>query len=242
MSLHRLTREWLASAPERCLILSPTATRQPGLAEPRVSLPEHRAWLENAQRMRANRYRQDGAVTDRDLVHGRWISPEDTHAYQLLVCDKFGMVIGSMWYADDPSPNLRELHCYHPTTADALEGVRRQARRDGIGFTEMGGWAATTARANLLLLLLTGVFHRARTPSLAAVIITTRHKANCIIRTMGGTSPAVAPYWDDRFQCEMELLVIDSRVRNSAYEAEVEALAAVLSQIPVIAWVEERGL
>ncbi len=235
MALHRIPSQWVQAVPDRVRLLVPKAGLCPSLSRPTVDRDAHYHWLTNTQRFRARSYLADGAVQASDVVLGRWICPEDGTALQLVLCDRFGLMVGALWIELHPSPILEELHCYHPTTRDALARERRRARTEGVGFIEMGGWVATSSRANLLLLLLTGALHQALPPSLASVVITTRRRAHEMIRAMGGTSPHGQPYMDDRFGCAMELLTLDSRHRDTPYQADCDALMPMVPQIPVLA-------
>jgi hypothetical protein len=178
-----------------------------------------------AQRLRGRSYLVDGAVmADQLSPDDRWVAPGDESVWHLVIVAPSGPT-ATLWYAEHAPQQMTDMHSYHPSTADSLRAVLARAAQEGISVSEMGGWVATSDRANLLILLFALAVHRTLPPSLAPLIITARHDASRMLVMHGLADRCGAtPYLDDRFGCEMELLVADSRTRATQHEDNITAL------------------
>jgi hypothetical protein len=101
-----------------------------------------------------------------------------------------------------------------------------RARREGLGYAEVGGWAvAETGRCTSegLVLALAGYsLGRVLGGTLGITTATVRHCSSTILRRLGGSAlevgdRSVPSYHDPRYKCEMELLRFDSRHPNPKY-------------------------
>jgi hypothetical protein len=129
------------------------------------------------------------------------------------------------------------------TLRNAVESEIASARREGLGYAEIGGWAATKeggCSSEGLVLALAG-FSLARIlgGSLGITTATARHKSATILRRLGGASleadgSTIAPYYDPTYRCMMELLRFDSRAPNARYAELIEQLRGRLAAVQVI--------
>jgi hypothetical protein len=84
--------------------------------------------------------------------------------------------------------------------------------------------------------------------ALGVSTVTTRHGSSSILRRIGG-SPLVSrgselpPYFDQHYNCEMEILRFDSERPNPRYQSWIDDCRTYLQTAPVIyAKSEERSL
>jgi hypothetical protein len=110
-------------------------------------------------------------------------------------------------------------------------------------YAELGGWAVAReyrhSGEGLLLALSAYSLGRAFGGALGLTTATVRHASSTILRRLGGESlevdgTPVPPYFDARYQCQMELLRFDSRAPNPRYGAVVEMLTNRLATVPVV--------
>lgn len=207
------------------------------LGHARVDYTVHRLQRQSAQRLRGRVYRMDGAVRDDQLTcDERWEAPRDASVWHLVVSHPEKHILATMWYDEHPPRHLNQMHSFHPATRKQLQAVVDRAKDERLKLAEMGGWVAVSPVSNLLILTLALAMHRHLGPSLAPVIITTRHDASAMLVKHGGAERCGAEsYWDERFGCDMELLVVDSRVRQTAYESGLNTMADRLSMVPTLA-------
>jgi hypothetical protein len=118
------------------------------------------------------------------------------------------------------------------------------AKRQGIGFCEVGGWAVAEGNrcTSEGLVLALGSFSLARLLGDALVVTTAtvRHCSSTILRRLGGgdlslEGQKIPSYYDPRYKCEMELLRFDSRRTSPKYNGLVELLKAKLTEVAVFA-------
>jgi hypothetical protein len=125
----------------------------------------------------------------------------------------------------------------------AVESEIASARREGLGYAEVGGWAATKesgCTSEGLVLALAG-YSLARICGgvLGLTTATVRHRSSTILRRLGGSSlevdgSSVPSYFDPTYQCTMELLRFDSRHPNAKYLGLIERLRERLANARVI--------
>lgn len=211
--------------------------------------------LGDVQRLRGRVYLQDGAIERHQLTaDGRHHTPEDEKSWHLVMLDRVGQVAACVWYmahAPDVSvARLRMRHCAlarHPVWRDtlwgAVESELESARREGLGYAEVGGWAVTESSRRTtegLVLALAGYsFGRLLGGTLGITTATVRHCSSTILRRLGGTDlrlgdRAIPSYHDPEYDCQMELLRFDSRHPSPKYGALVEMLREKLSDVVVL--------
>jgi hypothetical protein len=119
-----------------------------------------------------------------------------------------------------------------------------RARRHGLQYAELGGWAVAREHRRtgegLLLALAAYSLGKAFGGALGLTTATVRHASATILRRLGGASlevdgRAVPAYYDPRYRCDMELLRFDSRQPNPKYGPIIDELKQRLATVPVIA-------
>jgi hypothetical protein len=257
MMLNRLLHRNISSIESRLVLLAPRGASFPASFENvDVDHARHAALVADVQRLRGGVYLRDGALEPHQLTRdGLHQTPEDRRSWHLLMLDKVGRVNACVWYMDHPatvSPDrLRVRDCplaHEPTWRDTLWAAVRSelvtARREGLGFAELGGWAVTESSrctSEGLVLALAGFsLGRVLGGTLGMTTATVRHCSSTILRRLGGSDlwagdRKVPSYHDARYKCEMELLRFDSRFPNPKYGSLVAQLAAKLADILVIA-------
>lgn len=244
----------------RLLLLAPTDTYVPETLTSAVRNPQYRAsLLAGLQRLRGQTYLEDGAIDDSELEpDGRFVQDVDEYAWHLVSLNGRGDVCGCARYtthsrrvpfADTTmsrSPLSRGAE-WGPRFRQAVESEIEIAARLGVDYVEVGGWALTpelrcTTEALRIAL---GMFSLARLfgGCIGLTTATRRHCSASILRRIGGQSlawhgTAIPGYFDDRYDCEMEVLRFDSSRPNPRFEPWIEDLRCHLAAVPVI-WTSE---
>jgi hypothetical protein len=124
-----------------------------------------------------------------------------------------------------------------------MESEMASARRQGLGYAEIGGWAATKescfSSEGLMLVLAGFSLSRICGGALGVTTATARHSSAAILRRLGGSSlevdgSSIPPYYDPTYRCTMELLRFDSRSPNARYAGLIEQLRERLATVRVI--------
>jgi hypothetical protein len=230
----------------RLILLAPPNAGIPGsFARVETSSQHHERLLRGVQRLRAKLYTDEGAIRDSEVSRdGRHRQPVDQRAWHLLSLDRNGEVCGCSRYIAHPNTvafsqlGVRKAALAHSgewgmplrTAIDAEVG---EARRRGIAYVEVGGWALDPAmrRSTEALRIALATFSLARILG-GCVGITTATTRNCsaaILRKIGGRPLEVGkvelpPYYDPQYECEMELLRFDSAQPNPRFESWIEDL------------------
>jgi hypothetical protein len=200
-------------------------------------------------------YLGDGAIeADQLLPDGRHQTPEDEKSWHLVIVDEQRRITGSIWYLEhEYMPTFEQLRVRdcplarqeieRATLRAAVEADIARARREGVRYAEVGGWAvAKESHLSDCLLLVLSICGLSQIFGGALVIATAtvRHSSAAILRRMGG-SPlqadgfVVPAYYDRRFKCEMELLRFDTRRPSVRFERLVASIREKFAFIPVIA-------
>jgi hypothetical protein len=247
----------VAAVGQRLVLLAPPASVIRGrYKNVRVNQRAHRTLLQEMQRLRGGIYLADGAIEGNDLsADGRHRTPEDDRSWHLLMLNGAGRISGCVWYREHentvPSRQLRVRNCplaqaaeWRSTLWQAVEGELARARRDGLRYAEIGGWAvAPESRCSsegLVLALAAYSLGRIAGGALGLTTATVRHSSSTILRRIGGSSleaegVPVPSYYDPRYKCHMELLRFDSRRPAGPYSAAVDALERRLEEVLVVA-------
>jgi hypothetical protein len=253
---HLLNRS-IAAVNNRLVLLAPPGATIPASFENVEIDPNRRTELvAEMQGLRGRTYLRDGAVQPDQLTRdGLHRTPEDERSWHLLMLDKLGRVSACVWYMQhDPTisgERLRVRDCplaHQPQWREvlwaALELELARARREGLGYAEVGGWAVSESSrcsSEGLVLALGGYsLGRALGGTLGMTTATVRHCSSTILRRLGGLALKVGErclpsYYDPRYACEMELLRFDSRHPNPKYGGFVELLKDKLSEVLIIA-------
>ena len=211
--------------------------------------------LAEIQRLRGGIYMRDGALHSHQLsVDGRHCTDEDDHSWHLIVLNRAGRVSACIWYRDlgrrasfdqlrvGSTPLAATDHRERVTSA--VEDELDRARRNGLSYAEVGGWAvAPESRCTSEgLLLALGAYSLGRLlgGALGMTTATVRHASSTILRRLGGCSlesggEEIPSYYDPKYRCMMELLRFDSRRPSAKYAGLVERLCEKLIEVPVLA-------
>ena len=215
----------------------------------------HESLLHGAQRLRGRLYREDGAIRASEISRdGRLVHAADARGWHVLALDRNGEVCGCSRYLAHPNTvDFLQLGVHESAFAHSRDGgaILRtavdleiaRARRRGIAFVEVGGWALDpsmrcTAEA-IRIALATYSLARILGGCIGIAAATKRHCSAAILRRIGGrplqiNEFEVPSYYDPRFACEMELLRFDSDQPNPRFETCIEDLCAYLTSALVI--------
>jgi hypothetical protein len=166
-----------------------------------------------------------------------------------------GRVSSCAWYLEHDETaqfeNLRVRNCplvragrWREKLYRAVESELQRARQNGLRYAEVGGWAVAKASRctseGLLLALAAYSLGRSFGGALGLTTATVRHSSSTILRRLGGSllefgGSIVPPYYDPKYQCEMELLRFDSRKPSAKYGGLIELLGGRLQNVSVVA-------
>lgn len=240
----------------RLVLLAPPEARIPGgFANIESGSRQHEHFLHAAQRLRAKLYREDGAIRESEISwDGRHQHPADERAWHVLSLDGNGEVCGCSRYIAYPNTvhfsqlGVRNAALAHSAEwgmklRGALDAEVAEARRRGLAYVEVGGWALDssmrrTAEA-VRIALATYSLARLLGGCIGLTTATRRHCSAAILRKIGGRPPRIGndempSYYDPRYECEMELLRFDSAEPNPRYEPWIEDLRRHLAAALVL--------
>ena len=252
----RLLERSIAALQGRLLVVAPRIVERDAPFTNVVADPAKRwAVLREVQRVRGAIYLHDGALQRHQLSSdGRHHTDEDERSWHLLFLNRHRRVSACVWYLDQGlAPvfdRLRVLgtppmqnEASRDKLFDAVQSELCRARRDGLAYAEVGGWAvAPQSRCTSEgLLLALGAYSLGRLlgGSLGMTTATVRHASSSILRRLGGSplesrGEAIPAYYDPKYRCMMELLRFDSRYPNAKYAGLVDRLCENLVDVPVI--------
>ena len=248
----------LASIGERIVLLAPSASATAGMfSNVVVDEPRHRQLVRHVQRFRAGIYLNDRAIQPHQLSSGGLHQTlEDQVAWHMVSFGRDGQVNACALYLehDDPTAfdDLRVRHSamalnpeWRPRLVAAVASELARARRDGLRYVELGGWAVAescrgTSGPLALALAVYGFSRRGARGALGMTTATFRHCSATILKRLGGSrfeidGAELPPYFDSGYNCMMELLRFDSRRPNPRYVRLIDALGERLADVPVIA-------
>jgi len=213
----------------------------------------HDQLVREMQQLRGSVYLDDGAVR-RLSKEGLHQTPEDRQSWHLLMMDDQGHVSACVNYLEyDNGVSVDELRVgdsplarvakWRNTLRAAVGAELAQARREGLRYAEIGGWAVSkdsrcTSEGLVLALALYSVGSICG-GGLGLTTATVRHCSSSILRRIGG-SPLVAdgvtvpPYFDPKYGCVMELLRFDTRRPSAKFAGVIEMLKNKLADVLVI--------
>jgi hypothetical protein len=227
---------------EHLILLAPPCASAANFGALQVDPLRHKLLLREAQRLRGRVYLRDGAITARQLTRdGRLVHSHDTRGWQLLVLNHEQRVAGCIRYASqDDNVSFSELGvadsalAHSPTWGTrlrrAVEAKREDARRRGIGYAEVGGWALMeelrySKEALRITLHIYGLM-KFLGGALATATATLRHNSSSILRKLGGQGlihdgVPLPSYYDPQYECDMEILGFDSDCPSAKYEEKI---------------------
>lgn len=219
------------------------------------SASRHEQLMAGLQRLRGKLYLADGAIRSHQIAaDGRHRLRDDDQAWHVLALDERGEVAGCSRYVAHPNTvGFHRLAVRNAAVASSLEwGTMfrdavaediEAARRRGVAYVEVGGWALTPklrrTREALRLALATYGLARALGGCIGIATATKRHCSSEILRRIGGRRLNLdqidfPPYYDPQYGCEMEVLRFDSIEPSPRFEAWVNSLSSYWLTAPVI--------
>jgi hypothetical protein len=237
------------------------------LAPPHAIIPEafinvtfdserHNHLVHEMQAVRGAIYLDEGNVRHDQLsADGRHQTPEDENSWHLLWKDSSGQVSSCAWYLEHENTtsmhNLRVRHCPLAATEEwreklqgAVESEIARARRHGLRYAEVGGWAVSKARRcsseGLVLALAAYGLCRMLGGALGITTANVTHSSSSILRRLGGSylefeGTPMPAYFDPSYNTRIELLRFDSRRPSGKYVGLIEMLKSRLAEVPVFA-------
>ncbi len=212
--------------------------------------------IREMQRLRGSIYLSEGNVKREQLtVDGRHQTPEDDKSWHLLMVDRDSRVRSCALYLEHENTvtlhDLRVRHCpllYNPQWRETLTGAVQseilRARRDGLRYAELGGWAIEKQRRGtpegLMFALATYALSRKLGGALGITTANVAHSCSSILRRFGGAflefeGKTVPAYFDARYNTEIELLRFDSRAPGPRYARLIDIVQRKLESVPVVA-------
>jgi hypothetical protein len=249
-------RPLLSHSRNDVVVLAPARTTLPDIFRNKIQdLKHHDYLLAEMQRFRGKIYSSDGAIKASDLTEdGRHRMAVDERSWHVLSLDSDQRVCACLRYLDETEAesfdNLWIRNSALSRIAELGSRFRRvietqvqAARRNHLGFGEVGGWAVAEEHRHTLepvrIILATYALLRLLGDALGVATATIRHHSAAILRRIGLNAltecgEELPPYFDPQYGCLMEALQFDSRHPAPKYEAWVSKLVETLRAAPVI--------
>jgi hypothetical protein len=211
--------------------------------------------LAKMQKLRGRVYKFDGAIRSNQLTaDGRHKLSVDESSWHVLSLDADGEVVACLRYLEEShASNFDNLRVRHAAVARCpLQGARfrravemeiERARRQGLGFGEVGGWAVREDHRwtleSLRIVLATYALLELLGSCLGVATATFRHSSATILQRIGLTTletdgEEISPYRDPQYGCLMQILRFDSRFANPKYREWILNLMVDLANAPVV--------
>jgi hypothetical protein len=206
------------------------------------------------QRLRGSVYVEDEAIQAADLTgDGRHELPIDRQSWHVLAMSE-GKICACLRFLDETSAaTMDQLWIRHaglaknsslsPLFRMTVDGEIARARREGLRFGEVGGWAiAKESRCSLQasrILLAMYALLELLGGCVGLATATLRHGSAGLLRRIGlmgadADGTALPRYYDPHYGCEMELLRFDSRRPAQKYADRVRDYILELASSPVV--------
>ena len=244
------------SNPHQMVLLAPSLAHVPqDFTVATVDPSNHKQLLSGMQRLRGALYLEDGAIRPEQLTEdGRHELPVDNRSWHLLTLDKDRNVSACSRYIAHPkSVSYRNLELTHSALAAnpiwgrvleaAVEAEITFARKLGLAYAEVGGWAVSheqrcTTEA-LRIALATYTLANLLGGCIGVSTATVRNCSASILKRLGGVAMNVAgqilpAYYDPQYDCEMEILRFDSRYPAPRFQRWMDDLRVKMLGAPVI--------
>ncbi len=252
----KLLERNIAAVEERLVLVAPPQVAVPGaFTNVIVNSARHSRLVREMQAMRGNVYLDGGYLTPEQLSSGGLHqTPEDEKSWHLLITDTTGRVSSCGWYLNHANTasveDLRVSRCplarvgeWRDKLYRAVESEISRARRDGLYYAELGGWAVTKDRrctSEGLVLALAGYgLSRLLGGAIGMTMANVTHSSSSILRRLGGSylevdGAAMPAYYDPAYRTMIELLRFDSRIPSEKFTGLIELAKASLSRVPVV--------
>jgi hypothetical protein len=260
----KLLERNIASIERRLVLLAPPQAALPeAFTNVTIDATRHKQLVREMQSVRGSIYLHEGNLKHDDLsADGLHQTPEDKSSWHLLWTDAAGQVSSCAWYLEHENTtsiqSLRVRHC--PLTRveewrDKLHGAVAseiaRARRDGLRYAEVGGWAVSKDRRctseGLVLALAAYGLCRMLGGALGITTANVTHSSSAILLRLGGShlefnGTPMPAYFDAKYNTNIELLRFDSRRPSAKYLGLIEMLKTKLASVSVIANAVEAGV
>jgi len=214
------------------------------------------ASIREMQKLRGSIYVMEGNIKADQLTRdGRHQTAEDDKSWHLLMLNPDRRVRSCALYLEHDNSvtmdDLRVRHCplldqeqWRETLTGAVESEIERARRDGLRYAELGGWAIEKERRGtpegLVFALATYALSRMLGGALGITTANVAHSCSSILRRFGGSflefgGKTVPAYFDPRYDTDIELLRFDSRAPGARYARLIDLVQRKLEQVPVLA-------
>jgi len=216
---------------------------------------ENTRLIHEMQTLRGSIYLEEGNVKRRELTaDGRHVTPEDDKSWHLLMTDERGRVRSCVLYLEQDAANsiedLRLRECPLVTcpasgskVTVAVESEMGRARRAGLGFAELGGWAISKERRRspdgLMMALAAYGLCRMLGGALCITTANVAHSCSSILRRLGGAylefeGAPIPSYFDPRYNTAIDLLRFDSRSPSPKYAELIQIVMSKLANVWVV--------
>jgi hypothetical protein len=247
----------IATIGQRLVLVAPPDVTVPA-AFKRVTTDSvrHQRLVGEMQAVRGTVYLQGGYLRPEQLsAGGLHQTPEDNKSWHLLMTDATGRVSSCGWYLNHPNTvsieDLRVRHCPLARIAEwrgklhaAVDSEIRRARRAGLYYAELGGWAVPRERrctSEGLILALAGYgLSRLLGGAIGITAANVTHASSSILRRLGGSylesdGMTLPAYYDPAYNTMIELLRFDSRRPSAKFCGLIDMARASLTTVSVIA-------
>jgi hypothetical protein len=252
----KLLERNIASIERRLVLLAPPQATLPGTLNNVIVDPvRHAQLVREMQSLRGSIYLDEGNVTQQQLSDGLHQTPEDKKSWHILMTDAFGKVTSCAWYLDLANTtsvqNLRVRNCplakleeWRDRLLGAVESEIARARRDGLRYAELGGWAIAKERRctpeGVMMAFSTYALSQLLGNALGITTANVVHSCSSILRRLGGAhleyeGTPIPAYFDPKYNTEIELLRFDSRQPSRHYAGLIDSVRKTLGHVTVIA-------
>lgn len=251
-----LLERQIAAVEHRLVVVAPAHAVVPGIFRNLCANSlRHKELIHEMQTLRGSVYLADGALRADELTpDGRHETPDDARSWHLLTVDDEHRVSGCVWYLpQSDAASIDQLRIGKASVArdpawrgqldSAVAAQIARARREGVGYGEVGGWAISndgrrTPDGLMLILAMFGLLRLFGGPQIVSTA-TSRNASAAILRKLGGSpfqcgNATVPPYYDENYRCEMELLQFDSRRSSEKYNFLIDRLSVRLATALVV--------
>lgn len=253
----KLLERNISTVERRLVLVAPPQAILPDIFTRVTFDPErHRDVVSQMQAVRGAIYLDGGYLTPRQLsTDGLHQTPEDEKSWHLLMTDGNGRVSSCAWYLEhDNTTSVKQLRvrsCPLAAAAEwrdklysAVESEIARARRAGLRYAEVGGWAVSKecrcSSEGLMLALATYGLSALLGGALVITTANVTHASSSILRRLGGSylesdGTAMPAYFDPSYNTMIELLRFDSRRPAEKYRPLIDMLKSRLAHVQVFA-------
>lgn len=222
----------------------------------------HEQILGDMQQMRGRVALEEGAIQKSDLDQaGRHLMPGDENSWHLIRMAAKGRVRGCARILVHPETatysNLRlssSAAAKDPLWAKQIRWTVEKeiaiARKTKMKLVEPGGWVLEEqlrgSSEAISIALSAFAWSQLIGDCLAYVTATVKHGSSSMLRRLGGDSlyfggQEIPKYYDPAYQCDMELLKMQTRAMNPKFESMLAPLRGLLSAATVLQPEPELG-